>query len=266
MPVEMSRTRIDIRGLVFIAAIIAAWWGATGLLRLFPEQVLPSPLDVWHSFVTLGFSGQHGGALLGYRISLWGHIAVSAIRLLSGFAIAVVVAVPTGILMASFRPADDLLDPLVEGLRPIPPIAWTPLAILWFGIGVQPVLFIIFLGAFWPVLLNTILGVREVRTVLIRAGQSLGATQFQVFCRIVVPAALPFIFTGLRSGLTVGWWMIVPAEMITAETGLGFLIMRARENGQTAHVLTGIIAVALVGFSFQVAMDRLEGLRIFRAA
>jgi NitT/TauT family transport system permease protein len=263
---EMKSGTLDPRGLLFIAVLVAVWWVATGFLKLVPEFLLPSPEDVWRSFVSLGFSGERGGALLGYRVSLWGHIAASALRLLGGFGIAVAVAVPVGILMASFRTIDDLLDPLIESLRPIPPIAWTPLAILWFGIGVPPILFIIFLGAFWPVLLNTILGVREVRTVLVRAGQSLGASRLQIFARIVLPAALPYVFTGLRSGLTVGWWMIVPAEMITAETGLGFLIMRARENGQTAHVITGIIAVALVGYLFQRAMARLERLRIFRTS
>lgn len=262
----MNRAIFDVRGLAFIAALVALWWAATGPLRVFPAYVLPSPRDVWHSFLYLGFAAHHGGELLGYRISLWGHIGLSVGRLLAGFGIAVAAAVPTGIAMASFRPIEDVLDPIVESLRPVPPIAWTPLAILWFGIGVPPVLFIIFLGAFFPVLLNTILGVREVRTVLVRAGQSLGANRFQIFRRIILPAALPYIYTGLCAGLTVGWWMIVPAEMITADAGLGFLIMRARENGQTQHVLTGIIAVAVVGFGLQLAMRQLGRLRIFRTA
>src|SRR5262249_39842322 len=149
----------------------------------------------------------------------------SVARLWAAFAIAAAMAIPIGVLMASVAAIDAFLDPIAQSLRPIPPIAWTPLAILWFGIGLPPILFIIGLGCSWPILLNTIVGVREVREVLIRAGQSLGASPLQLFVRVTIPAALPYIFTGLRSGVMVGWWMIVPAEMITADTGLGFLIM-----------------------------------------
>jgi len=262
----MTDTLFDWRGLVFIAVLLAWWWVATGVLGLLPAFVLPPPADVWRSFVELGFGGDSGGLLLGYRATLWMHIAASVGRLWAAFTIAAVVAIPMGVLMASFKPIDDFFDLIMQSLRPIPPIAWTPLAILWFGVGLPPMLFIIILGAFWPILLNTIVGVREVRKVLIRAGQSLGATPAQVFARIVVPAAMPHIYVGLRSGIMVGWWMIVPAEMITADTGLGFLIMRARENGHTQHVLTGMITIALVGFAFHLLLARLGDLRLFRPA
>lgn len=267
MSLEMNRFAIDGRGFVFLVALVGSWWIVTGPLGLFSAFVLPSPGAVWRSFLQLGFSetGQ-GGLLLGYRISLWGHIAHSVGRLLAAFFIATAIAVPLGVLMASFRIFDELLDPIVQSLRPIPPIAWTPLAILWFGLGLKPILFIIILGALWPILLNTIAGVREVRTVLIRAAQSLGATRPQVFWRIMLPAAMPFIYTGMRGGLTVGWWMIVPAEMIAADNGLGFLIMRARENGHTQDVLTGIITIALVGYLILWTMSLLGHLRLFRGS
>lgn len=247
MSLEMNRINIEFRGLIFIAILVAVWWSVTDLLRIFPSFILPSPRDVWHSFLLLSFSQEHSGAFGGYRASLGAQAGVSAARLLTGFGIAMVIAVPLGMVMAMFEPFDDFIDPLVEILRPIPPIAWTPLAILWFGVGEPSILFIIILGAFWPVLLNTVLGVREVRSVLVRAGQSLGATGFQIFGRVILPASMPYIFTGICIGLTVGWWMIVPAEMIAANAGLGFLIMRARENGQTSDVVTGIIVVGLAG-------------------
>ena len=263
----MNRLAIDVRGFVFLFALVGLWWIATGPFGLFPASVLPSPVTVWHSFLQLGFSKTgHGGLLLGYGISLWGHIAHSVGRLLVAFLIAIAIAVPVGILMASIRVFDDLLDPIAQSLRPIPPIAWTPLAILWFGLGLKPILFIIVLGALWPILLNTIAGVREVPPVLIRAAQSLGTTRPQMFWRVMLPAAMPFIYTGMRSGLTVGWWMIVPAEMIASNNGLGFLIMRSRENGHMQDAMTGIIAIGLVGYCLLLMMSWLGRLRLFRGS
>jgi len=263
----MNRLADDPRGLVFIGALLALWWLATSALGLFPEFILPSPAAVGRSVIELGFPEQtRGGMLTGYGVSLWGHILDSTLRLLAAFALAAVLAIPLGVLMAMVRGADAALDPLLQGLRPIPPIAWTPLAILWFGIGLKSVLFIIFLGAFWPILINTIAGVREVRPLLIRAGECLGASRPQIFARILIPAAMPFIFTGVRSGVTVGWWMIVPAEMIASPTGLGSLIMRARENGHTQHVVTGMIAIALVGYCLHLLLQYVARFRLFRGA
>ena len=264
---EMKRPGIDVRGLAFLGVMGIVWWTVTGPLHWLPDIVLPSPLAVWRSFVRL--SSLHagaGGMMLGYKYDLWQQIGYSVARLFVAFLIATVIAIPLGALMGRFRIVDDFFDPAVQGLRPIPPIAWTPLAILWFGIGLKPILFIIVLGALWPMLLHTIVGVRQVHLLLVRAGQSLGASDAQVFFRIVLPSALPFIFTGMRTGLTVGWWMIVPAEMITADAGLGFLIMRARENGHIDDVATGILAIALVGYGLSLGLDRVSKLRVFRGA
>jgi len=266
MSMEVGRAVDDPRGLLFIGVLVGFWWLLTSGLGLFPEFILPSPEEVWRSAIELGFPSQPQGAMMGYGTSLWGHIADSTLRLLGAFAIAAGIAIPLGVLMAMVPSLGAALDPFVQGFRPIPPIAWTPLAILWFGIGLQSVLFIIVLGAFWPILLNTIAGVRETQPLLIRAGKCLGASSYQVFARIMIPAAMPFIFTGVRSGITVGWWMIVPAEMIASQSGLGFLITRARENGQTQHVITGMIAIALVGYGLHLILQHLARLRLFRGA
>lgn len=264
---EVKMPAFDIRGVAFIATLVAVWWALTGPLELFPEIVLPSPHAVWRSFVRLAsLHAGAGGMLLGYQYNLWEQAGYSVARLFAAFLIAAAIAIPLGALMGRFRIVDDFFDPAVQGLRPIPPIAWTPLAILWFGIGLKPILFIIVLGALWPMLLHTIAGVRQARLVLVRAGQSLGASELQIFMRIVLPSALPFIFTGMCTGLTVGWWMIVPAEMITADAGLGFLIMRARENGHIDDVATGIITIALVGYGLSLALSRLAKMRMFRGA
>lgn len=264
---EIERLAEDPRGFVFVGALLGLWWLATSGLGLFPEFILPSPAAVGRSVIELGFPEHpQGGVLMGYGASLWGHIIDSTLRLVAAFALAAAIAIPLGVLMAMVRTADAALDPLVQGLRPIPPIAWTPLAILWFGIGLKSVLFIIVLGVFWPILINTVAGVREVRPLLLRAGECLGASRPQIFARIVIPAAMPFIFAGVRSGVMVGWWMIVPAEMIASQTGLGSLIMRARENGHTQHVVTGMIAIALVGYCLHLLLRYLARFRLFRGA
>lgn len=261
----MNRFAPDWRGIAFLAMVAAAWWAATGPLQLFPGYIFPSPQSVWQSFVRLAsLHAGAGGLLLGYKFNLWEQIGYSVARLVLAFAIAAAIAIPLGAWMGRSRIVDDVFDPLVQALRPIPPIAWTPLAILWFGIGLQPILFIIVLGAVWPILLHTISGIRQARGILIRAGQSLGASESQIFLRIVLPSALPFIFTGIRTGLTVGWWMIVPAEMIASDNGLGFLIMRARENGHIDDVVTGILAIAVVGYGLSLLLSRVAGLRMFR--
>lgn len=263
----MKHPALDLRGLAFLGAIGVVWWAVTGPLHWFPDMVLPSPQAVWRSFVRLSsLRAGAGGMLFGYQYNLWEQIGYSVARLFVAFLIAAAVAIPLGALMGRFRIVDDLFDPAIQGLRPIPPIAWTPLAILWFGIGLKPILFIIVLGALWPMLLHTIVGMRQARLLLVRAGQSLGASDAQIFLRIILPSALPFIFTGMRTGLTVGWWMIVPAEMITADAGLGFLIMRARENGHIDDAATGIVAIALVGYGLSVGLTRLAKIRLFRGA
>jgi NitT/TauT family transport system permease protein len=261
---EVRRSAPDLRGLAFLMALGVLWWTVTGPLHLIPEFVFPSPRAVWQSFLRLAsLQTGAGGMLLGYKFNLWEQIGYSVARLLLAFLIAAAIAIPLGALMGRFQTMDDLLDPTVQSLRPIPPIAWTPLAILWFGIGLRPILFIIVLGAVWPILLHTISGMRQARPILLRAGQSLGASQLQIFLRIVLPSALPFTFTGVRTGLTVGWWMIVPAEMIASDNGLGFLIMRERENGHIDDVFTGILAIALVGYGLSLALSRLARLRLF---
>jgi NitT/TauT family transport system permease protein/taurine transport system permease protein len=142
---------------------------------------------------------------------------------------------------------NEQVDPLVEVLRPVPPLAWIPLSILWFGIGDVQNQFIIFLGIFFPVLLNTIMGVRNIEPNLVRAARCLGASEIRVLRRIVLPAALPQIVTGIRVGLGVGWMALVAAELVGANSGLGFLINDARTLLRTDIVIVGMITIGVVG-------------------
>ena len=157
------------------------------------------------------------------------------------------VAIPFGLLMGWSKTAQNLFEPVFEMLRPIPPIAWIPLAILWFGIGDLQNQFIIFLGIFFPLLINTISGVKNVEHNVIRAARCLGASEFDVLVKIVFRAALPQIVTGIRVGLGVGWMALVAAELVGATSGLGWLISDARSVLRTDIILVGMISIGVAG-------------------
>ncbi len=167
-------------------------------------------------------------------------------------------AVPLGVAMGWWKRVNDQLDPLVEILRPIPPLAWIPLSILWFGVGDIQNQFIIFLGIFFPILLNTITGVQGVEPNLVRAARCLGANEAAILRRVVLRAALPQIVTGVRIGLGVGWMALVAAELVGANSGLGFMINDARTLLRTDIVIVGMIAIGLVGLTIDLAIRELS--------
>ena len=151
-----------------------------------------------------------------------------------------------------------LMNPLVQILRPIPPIAYIPLAILWFGLGNPPAFFLISLGAFFPVLLNTIAGVRNVDAIYVRAAQNLGARGFVMFRRVILPAATPHILTGVRVGIGVAFIVVIVAEMIAVNNGLGYRILEAREFFWSDKIIAGMITIGLLGLGIDTALNRLS--------
>lgn len=180
------------------------------------------------------------------------HIFQSLKRVLLAWSITALVAIPLGIAMAWWHWLNKHLEPAIELIRPIPPIAWIPLSILWFGIGDFQNEFIIAIGAFFPILLNTIHGVTELDGIYIKAGQSLGANQWRIFRKIIIWGALPSIFTGLRIGLGAAWMCLVAAELVGATSGLGFMIQDARNFLRTDIVVLGMIVIGVLG----ILLDR----------
>lgn len=225
---------------------LVVWWfiSAVYLPSSNPTAatLLPNPITVISTATGMIFDG-----------SLPQHVLASLKRVAIGFGAATVLALPLGIAMGWWKFVYRQVDPIMEFLRPIPPLAWIPLSILWFGIGDLQNQFIIFLGVFFPVLVNTISAVRTVEPVLVRAGLSLGAGQFQLLRRVIVPASLPGIFTGMRVGLGVGWMALVAAELVAARSGLGFLINDSRFVFRTDKVLVGMAVIGILG----LVMDRL---------
>jgi NitT/TauT family transport system permease protein len=182
----------------------------------------------------------------------------SVIRVLGGFGIGAGLALPLGLLMGGSAWVYRLMNPLVQLLRPIPPIAYIPLAILWFGLGNPPAFFLISLGAFFPVLMNTISGVRTVDEIYIRAARNLGAGGATLFLRIILPAATPHILTGLRVGIGVAFIVVIVAEMIAVNNGLGFRILEAREFMWSDKIIAGMITIGMLGLAIDTGMDRIN--------
>jgi len=232
---------LKISNLALLAVVLLGWWTvSTYGLDNTTRALLPPPQAVATAAWELARTGD-----------LWTHLRDSLKREVVAFLWATL-AIPLGIAMGWWKAVENQVDPLVEALRPVPPLAWIPLSILWFGVGDTQNEFIIFLGCFFPILLNTIAGVKGVEPNLVRAARCLGASERSILWRVVLRAALPQIITGVRVGLGVGWMALVAAELVGANSGLGFLINDARTVLRTDYVIVGMATIGIVG----LAIDR----------
>ena len=225
--------------------LIAVWWLA---IRLSGTRIFPGPWDVIVGIVSLARQGV-----------LLHHIAASLMRVAVGFFGAVALAIPLGVLMGSRASWYDAINPVIQMLRPISPIAWIPLAILWFGVGNASPIFLIFLSSFFPMVVGTIAGVHAVEHQYIRAAQNFGISGMQLVRRVVLPAAMAQIVTGMRIGLGVAWLVVVAAEMVAIDSGLGYLIIDSRNAGNRYDlVVAAMVIIGVIGFALDVLMRRLE--------
>ena len=235
---------------LLLAVLLAIWEAIAGIWLPTVDRnlvtLMPPPSAVGRAAWELILSGD-----------LAMHLGSSLKRELTAFCFALT-AIPIGIAMGWWRTVHEQVDPIVELLRPIPPIAWIPLSLLWFGIGDAQNQFIIFLGIFFPVLINTIAGVKNIETNMIRASRSLGASEIFVLRRVVLPAALPQILTGVRVGFGFGWMALVAAELVGASSGLGFMINDARSVLRTDIILVGMLTIGLTGFAIDILVRRLS--------
>jgi ABC-type nitrate/sulfonate/bicarbonate transport system permease component len=228
--------------LVFLAA-----WELAARLGLANTLLFPPPSAAFLDLYVLMSSGY-----------LWRALYASLFRVVCGFALAATFGVALGTAMARKRLIRDVFDPLVELLRPISPLALFPLAILWFGIGDASKIFLIALAAAFPVILNTYAGARSIDANLVRAARSLGATEFEIFKGVVLPASLPYIFTGLRLAWGISLIVIIAAEMIGATIGMGYMILEAQQTFRTERVLAGIFVIGAIGYTTDLGFRRLR--------
>lgn len=236
--------------LVTATVLIALWFLVTESGWVKP-LFLPSPLAVWEKFMLALTEGVSNS-------TLWHHTLASIGRVFGAFALALVTAVPIGILMGVNRFVRGLFDPIIEFYRPLPPLAYLPLVIIWLGIGEFPKVFLIYLAIFAPMAIAARAGVRSVSTEQIHAAYAMGATRGQVISQVIMKAALPEIFTGMRIGIGVGWTTLVAAEMVAANRGLGFMVLNAAENLESDTVIMGILIIGVFAFAFDLLIRYLE--------
>lgn len=238
-----------ISGLTLVA-LLAIWWAvtATGLIE---PLFLPPPSAVLQKGWLLATTGYMDA-------TLWQHLGASLSRIGLGLGFAVLTAVPVGIAIGANRIARGILDPLIEFYRPIPPLAYLPLIVIWCGIGELSKVLLIYLAIFAPIAIATATGVRTVDPAKLRAAQSLGASRAQLIRHVILPSALPDILTGVRIGLGVGWSTLVAAELIAATSGLGFMVQSAAQFLVTDVVVLGIMVIALIAFAMEMGLRALQ--------
>jgi len=234
-----------------IALIIGVWWSVVVLTG---SVVFPTPWQVVTGTAELVRDG-----------TLWEHIGASLFRVGCGFGLAVVIAVPLGLWMGWVRGAYVTLNPLFQMLRPISPIAWIPIAILWFGVGNVSPIFLIFISSVFPMVVQTTSGVHTIEKRYLRAAANFGVSRATLFRQVVIPAVLPQIIVGMRIGLGVAWLVVVAAEMIALRSGLGYLIIDSRNAGNRYDlVVAGMIIIGIIGLLLDGAMRLLERLKSVR--
>ena len=239
-------------------------WQLVCMLGLVDPRKLPSPLAViirWGGYIYP--QAPYDGAKDAWPLwllsgELFRDAAGSLYRILIGFLWGAGLALPFGLQMGANDRFYRLFNPLFQILRPIPPIAYIPLSINWFGLGDPPAIFLIALGAFFPVLINTITGVRAVDAIYLRAARNLGASQLTIFRRVIVPAAMPYILSGIRVGIGTAFIVVIVAEMLAVNNGLGYRILEAREYYWTDKIFAGMFSIGLIGLAIDTVMDRLN--------
>ncbi|MDR3588835.1 MAG: ABC transporter permease [Negativicutes bacterium] len=192
------------------------------------------------------------------KYSLFEHIAISLERVLIAFLAAVVLGIPLGLFMGWSDKVDAFVKPIFEIVRPIPPIAWIPLAILWFGVGETPKIALCFLASFIPAVVNSYTGIKYVNPLLLDVALTLGAKPRSVFLEVAVPSALPAIFAGLQNGISVGWMTVVAAEMFGATSGVGFIILKGQDLSNPTIIVSGMIVIGLLGALISIIIRLLE--------
>lgn len=241
----MNRFAPVVFPLLTLGVLVALWDGAVLLSH---TDIFPRPYQVALGIAELFRQGV-----------LFNYIVASLFRVSVGFTLAVLIGVPAGLVLGWFRPAFFAFNPIIQMLRPISPIAWIPVAILWFHVDDRAPIFLIFLASVFPITVSALAAVQNIQPVYVRAAQNFGIRGFNLFRRVIFPACLPQILTGLRIALGIAWLVVVAAEMIAVNSGLGYLIIDARNAGKRYDlVVAGMLLIGLIGLILDLLIRQLE--------
>lgn len=222
-------------------------WQALSSLGAIDPFMLPSPTAVLEALWAMIMDG-----------SLWINLLDSLKRVGMGYLIACFIGLPLGLVCGWSKKTSDVIRPVVEALRPIPPLAWIPIAILWFGLGDSSGYFLVFLGCFFPLFFGAYTAIRSIDKNMINAALCLGATRKLLFCNVLLPASLPIMMPNLRLALGIGWMCVVTAELVAAQTGLGYLIQQSRALFQIQNVVAGMVTIGVVGYFMSALVELIE--------
>jgi NitT/TauT family transport system permease protein len=237
--------------LLALSVLLAVWYFA---VKLSGSKVFPSPGDV-----------QRGMAELVRKGLLWSYIRDSLMRVGIGYLFALLLGIPSGLLLGWYPAAAAVVNPVIQMLRPISPIAWIPISIIWFGVGDAAAIYLIFLASFFPIVVATMNGVRNVPSMFRRAGRNFGLSPAALLGRVVFPASLPGIIVGLRIALGIAWLVVVAAEMIAVSSGLGYLVIDSRNSGKRYDlVVAAMLMIGVIGLALDMGIRRLEKIKSVR--
>ena len=237
--------------LILPIILIIIWYLICDVFQLVPSYTFPGPVDVANSFVKLTVSGQ-----------LFRDIFDTLYKVLFGMLLASTVGITLGIILGWFKRLETLCRLVISILRPIPPIAWIPFSIIWFGIGVGPAVFIIFMGCVFPILISTIDGVHRTDSVLIEAAESFGASTSQMLTEVVIPSSLPYIVSGLKVAIGIALMCTISGEMIGSSSGIGYMILTSTNLFDTGSTVVGMLVIGIIGIIFDYIFTKIQE-RIF---
>lgn len=257
---ERKRAREKVQLFLISAASVMVFlgvWETAVRLSWVNPQFVCSPSEAFAAFVDKLTQPNPDGAVLG--IHIWESLKLALI----GYVAAAVIGVPLGLLLGYYRTFDRLINPIFEIIRPIPPIAWIPLSVIWLGIGTTAKCFIIFLAAFVPCVINSYTGVKLTNSVLIDVAKTCGASRWKIFITVCTPSAMPLAFTGVRVALGNAWSTLVAAEMLSATAGLGYMIQQGRALGRSDIIIVGMLTIGVIGAALTAILNKLEN-RVIR--
>jgi ABC-type nitrate/sulfonate/bicarbonate transport system permease component len=239
-----ERLRKGLRGACGILVVLVVWQVMSIAYDL--QQILPPPLAVARTvFNTLTLNPEQRWL---YGPNIYQHLLASFARAITGFSLAAALAIPLGILVGRSRAVREFVDPVIRALYPIPGIAWIPLAILWFGLGNTAVIFVVFIAEFFPLYFNTEAGARNINPILVDAARCFGARNLTLLRRVILPASIPYIITGMRIGLGGAWRMIVAGEMLASQSGIGSILIESRYQFRATDLMMAMILISVVGY------------------
>ena len=253
--VQRQRRQLRNRDLVLAVSGVVLFfviWEVLSVTKLVDAKYISEPVQIFQLFITKLSDPNPDGAVLG--VNIWSSLQVA----LCGFGLAVVIGVPLGWLMGWYRGFDSFMRPIFEIIRPIPPVSWIPLTIVWMGIGLQAKAFIVFFAAFVPCLINSYTDIRQTKEVLKNVGKTFGASYFTVFWKVGIPSSMTMTFAGIKVAIGNAWATLVAAEMLASSSGLGYMILMGRSYGRVDIVILGIVVIGVIGVIITALINLLE--------